>query len=181
MTTDDTSAAAPLANPFSSQDVLQILREQRWLESDPSPEQTAWCKRAAALLGSHAADHAALADLLSLVFRYDASAILATVDAHVILSRYAARDVLRRLAILLLAGGPLTPERFQEIVTDLKEKLEVRGRELFHPLRLALAGRSGEGELDRVILLLDAAAVANFTRPVKAPRARIIEFCAALD
>ena len=181
MTTDNTSAAAPLTNPFSSQDVLQILREQRWLERDPSPEQTAWCKRAAALLSSHAADDVALADLLSLVFRYDASTILATVDAHVILSRYAARDVLRRLAFLLLAGGPLSAERFQEIVTDLKEKLEVRGRELFHPLRLALAGRSGEGELDRVILLLDDAAAANFTRPVKAPRARIIEFCAALD
>jgi len=52
----------------------------------------------------------------------------------------------------------LNSERFSEIITRLKEGLDLRGRELFHPIRLALAGRAGEGELDRVILLLDEAA-----------------------
>jgi hypothetical protein len=50
---------------------------------------------------------------------------------------------------------------------------------VFQPLRLALAGRAGEGELDRVILLLDDAAGAGFA--VKTARERIIEFCSALD
>lgn len=173
------SPASP--NPFHAEDVLQILRERGWLQNDASPGQLAWSERAATLLGPQAADRAALADLLSLVFHYDAREILATVDAHVVLSRYAARDVLRELAILLLAGGSLTSERFQEVVTALKEKLEVRGRELFHPLRLALAGRCGEGELDRVILLLDDAAAADFSKLAKDARTRIVEFCAALD
>jgi hypothetical protein len=51
---------------------------------------------------------------------------------------------------------------------------------LFHPIRLALAGRAGEGELDRVILLLDEAAGA-FPLGVKTARNRILEFCASLD
>src|SRR5579885_2683599 len=166
MSPDDTaSPSSPPANPFTGCDVAEILREKGWLMPEPSPAQ----------------DRAALADLLSLVFSYDAHQILASVEAHAVLSRYAARDVLRELALLLLSGGPLTPERFQEIVTALKEKLEVRGRELFHPLRLALAGRSGEGELDRVILLLEDAQAAGFARPVKSARERIVEFCAALD
>lgn len=177
----NTSLSPPPPNPFHAEDVLQILRGRGWLRNDALPEQVAWCERAAALLGPQAADRAALADLLSLAFRYDAREILETVEAHVVLSRYAARDVLRELAILLLAGGSLTSEHFQEIVTALKEKLEVRGRELFHPLRLALAGRCGEGELDRVILLLDEGAAADFSEPVKAARTRIAEFCAALD
>jgi hypothetical protein len=59
--------------------------------------------------------------------------------------------------------------------------MELRGRELFHPIRLALAGRAGEGELDRVILLLDEAAVLSFAAPVKSARARVLEFCSALD
>jgi len=103
------------------------------------------------------------------------------VDSHVVLSRYAARDVLRQLALLLLDSAALTSERFKEIITTLKERLDLRGRELFHPLRLALAGRDGDGELDRVILLLDEAAVLSFAHPVKSARARILEFCAALD
>jgi nondiscriminating glutamyl-tRNA synthetase len=82
---------------------------------------------------------------------------------------------------LLLDGAPLTSERFKEIVTALKDGMELRGRELFHPIRLALAGRAGEGELDRVILLLDEAAALSFAVPVKSARARILEFCSVLD
>jgi hypothetical protein len=46
---------------------------------------------------------------------------------------------------------------------------------------LALAGKIGEGELDRVILLLDSAVRLDFAVPVKGTRQRILEFCAALD
>jgi nondiscriminating glutamyl-tRNA synthetase len=168
-------------NLFTAGDVAAILQVQGWLAADPSAEQLAWCERAAALLGPRAADRAALADLLALVFHYDVHEIIARVDSHVVLSRYAARDVVRQLALLLLDGAPLTSERFKEIVSALKDGLELRGRELFHPLRLALAGRSGEGELDRVILLLDEAALLPFTVAVKSARVRILEFCAALD
>jgi len=172
---------AAAVNPFSAEDVAGILRQHGWVSAEPSAEQFAWCERAASLLGPHAADRAALAGLFALVFHYDAHEIIARVDSHVVLSRYAARDVLRQLALLLLDGAPLTSERFKEIVSALKEGLDLRGRELFHPLRLALAGRSGEGELDRVILLLDDAASLPFAVPVKSARARILEFCAALD
>src|SRR6266849_5726469 len=169
------------ANPFATDDVLAILRERGWLAAEPSPEQQAWCEHAASMLGGHAADRAALADLLGLVFQYDAREIMSKVESHVVLSRYAARGVLRQVALLLLDGAALTSERFKEIVTALKEGMELRGRELFHPIRLALAGRAGEGELDRVILLLDEAAALSFAVPVKSARVRIIEFCSAVD
>jgi nondiscriminating glutamyl-tRNA synthetase len=172
-------ASAPV--PFHADDVLEILRVHGWLAGRASAEQAAWCGHAAALLGPKSADVGALQDLLSLVFHYDAREILATMDGQVVLSRYAARDVIRKLANLLLDPAPLTTLRFHEIVDVLKSGLEIRGRELFHPLRLALAGRAGEGELDRVILLLDEASAAHFPAAVKSARTRIIEFCCALD
>jgi len=178
---DHSEAPAAAANPFTSADVLAILRERGWLATEPTPGQAAWCEHAAAILGGHAADRDALAELLSLVFHYDARGIISKVDSHIVLSRYAAREVLRQLALLLLDGAPLTSERFGEIIAKLKEDKELRGRELFHPIRLALAGRAGEGELDRVILLLDEAAVLPFGVPVKSVHTRILEFCAALD
>ena len=106
---------------------------------------------------------------------------MATIEAHAVMTRYGARDVIRLLARLVLEGGPCTTERFKEIVTALKEKLDLRGREVLHPLRLALVGRAGEGQLDRVILLVDAAANAGFAANIKTVRERIIEFCSALD
>ena len=178
---EHSDAPVAAANPFTAGDVLSILRERGWLASEPSAGQHAWCERAALLLGGHAADRSGLADLIDLVFHYDAREIISRVESHVVLSRYAARGVLRQVALLLLDGAALTSDRFKEIVTALKEGVELRGRELFHPIRLALAGRAGEGELDRVILLLDVAAALSFAVPVKSARERILEFCSALD
>jgi hypothetical protein len=178
---DHSDAPIDAVNVFTSADVSAILRERGWLTGEPTPEVEAWCGHAASILGSHVADRAALDDLLGLVFHYDAREIISRVDSHVVFSRYAAREVLRHVALLLLDDAPLNSERFKEIITKLKEEMELRGRELFHPIRLALAGRAGEGELDRVILLLDEAAALPFATPVKSARARIVEFCAALD
>lgn len=174
-------AAASTAPLITGADVAEILRERGWLKDEPSAEQGLWCEHAAALLGPQAANRTALVDLLDLIFYYNAREILGKVESHVALSRYAAREVVRELAHALLEGSPLNSDRFKEIVTHLKGKLEIRGRELFHPIRLALAGRAGEGELDRVILLLDEAAVLPFAAPVKSTRERILEFCGALD
>jgi hypothetical protein len=168
-----------IVNPFVATDVAGVLRERGWGGAVLSAEQVAWCERAAFLLGSQVADRDGLADLLGLVFAYDAARAMRDVESHGVMSRYAARDVIRLLARLVLDGGACTPERFSEIVTVMKAELDIRGRELFHPLRLALTGRAGEGGLDRVILLLDAARDAGFE--VKKVRERIVEFCSVLE
>jgi hypothetical protein len=169
-----------IASPFTAADVENVLREHGWVSSSEfSAEQSAWCERAVFLLGPQATEREAFAELLRLVFEYNAARAMASVEAHVVMTRYAARDVIRVLARLVLEGGPCTVERFKEIVTALKEGLDLRGREVLHPLRLALVGRAGEGDLDRVILLVDAAVGAGFA--VKTVRQRMIEFCSALD
>jgi glutamyl/glutaminyl-tRNA synthetase len=168
-------------NPFTREDVLSILREHSWVTGDPSPEHLAFSERAVSLLGHFAIDRAGLDELLHLVFTYDATHSLETPEAHAVLTRYAARDVIRELARAVLDPAPFTSDRFKEVVAHLKEKLELRGRDLFHPIRLVLAGRAGEGELDRVILLVDEAAALPFAVPIKSIRARILEFCSVLD
>jgi hypothetical protein len=173
--------ASSVANNFTASDVAVILRERNWHTSELTAEQSAWCEHAATLLGPHSPDRATLENLLSLVFHYDAQEILSRTDSHAALSRYDARDVLRQLASLLLDPAPLTSDRFHEIIDTMKANLDIRGRELFQTVRLSLAGRPGEGDLDRVILLLDQAAAANFSTPVKSARTRVIEFCSALD
>ncbi|MBZ5702694.1 MAG: hypothetical protein LAN84_12710 [Acidobacteriia bacterium] len=183
MPPEEASAAHPgaAANPFTAEDVAGILRARGWLAGEATAGQQAWCERAAALLGGHAADRAELGELLGLVFHYDAREILSDVEAHAVLARYGARDALRELAPHLLEPQLLDSDRLKEIITAMKERLELRGRELFHPIRLALAGRAGTGVLDRVILLLDPAAGLGFAVAVKTAHERMLEFCSALD
>jgi hypothetical protein len=168
--------------------VHAILIERGWFAAAPasgpaagsSPAET-WMADAAAWLGPHAADRDALAELLALVFRYDAREIAASPDAHAVLLRDGVRDAIRVLGNEVLAGPALDSERFKEIVTAVKQRSGASGRPLFHAIRLALAGRAGEGELDRVILLLGTAAAAPGLAPVKTARERMLEFCAVLD
>jgi glutamyl/glutaminyl-tRNA synthetase len=178
----DPSAEKPReANPFTAELVRQILANRGWLPDRVSPEHQAWCERAAALLGPQVANTEELERLLELVFHYDASGILSRVDAHATLSRRSAREVIRALAHALLRKTPLDSERLKEVVGELREQLDLRSRDLFQPIRLALAGRAGEGDLDRVILLLDEGAQLPWATPVKSARRRIVEFCSALD
>ena len=181
MPLNEQTNAVVAANPFTAVDVLAILRDRAWLTADSTPEIDAWCARAAGMLGAHVADRAALEELLRLVFHCDAQEILARVEVHEVLARYAARDVLRHLALLLLDGAPLNSDRLKEVFTAIKERLKLPGREMLYPMRLALAGRPGNGSLDRVILLLDEAAGLPFAVSAKSCRARILEFCSALD
>jgi nondiscriminating glutamyl-tRNA synthetase len=169
---------------FSGDDVGEILRERGWLgaaEQEAPEKLRAWRERAALLLGRQAGSREELAALLELVFRYDVRQALASAESHAVLARAGARHVIRELGRELLAGPEVDSDRLKEIVDRVIERTGCRGRELFHPLRLVLAGRAGDGELDRVVLLLDTAARLPFAVPVKSTRERMMEFCTALD
>jgi hypothetical protein len=169
---------------ITADDVAYILRERGWMgraaEEAPAEVQQ-WIDRAATLLGPRVSGAEELGGLLELVFRYEAREILDSTDAQIVLGRAGARTVIRELGREVLAGSAVDSDRLKEIFERLKERTGYRGRELFHPLRLALAGRAGEGELDRVILLLDDAARLPFGARVKGTHERMLEFCTQLD
>lgn len=192
-TVNTSEGEAPLhaarINPFTPVDVERTLRARGWLDGHVSPAMANWLNDAATLLGPQAAERSALPseaaqaleDLLAFIFDYDAGAVLSNPETQSVMSREGTRDVIRELANRILAGGEIDSARYKEIIEGMKTALGFHGRKLFHPIRLALAGRAGEGELDRVILLLDAASHLPFAISVKGTRQRMIEFCAALD
>jgi hypothetical protein len=178
-------AAAERTCSCTPSEIEGILRERGWLGADKGPDSdaalTEWLARAAELLGTHAATRAELAGLLELLFSYDATELLRSRDSQEVLARAGARDVVRELANRVLDGGDIDSDRFKQIVNHMKLAVPYRSRAMFHPIRLALAGRAGEGELDRVILLIDSTWKLDFAVRVKSTRERMLEFCAALD
>jgi len=166
-------------------DIEQILVDCGWLHAkdarQPDARMEEWLGRAAQLLGPHASDRAGMTASLEHVFCYDAADLLRRPENQAVLERAGAREIIRELANQVLSGREIDSDRFKEIVEGLRAALPYRSRAMFHPIRLALAGRAGEGELDRVILLLDSASKLTFAAPVKNARQRMLEFCAALD
>jgi glutamyl/glutaminyl-tRNA synthetase len=178
------SGADAGAPRWCASDVEAILSERGWLSAETDRDDAPlreWLERAAALLGPHATNREELNALLEPVFRYEAAEVLRRTEGQEVLARTGAREVIRELANKVLASGEVDSDRFKEMVEAIKTAVPYRSRALFHPIRLALAGRAGEGELDRVILLLDAGAKLGFAARVKGVRERMIEFCSALD
>jgi len=185
----ETGQAARRTSPFAPEAVQAIAERRGWLESggasadqdSAAEDRQQWLAEAAQLLGVQSADEAALEALLERIFQYDARENLARAENQAVMAREGARQVLRELASLVLDSGEIGSDQYKEIVAALKERTGRRGQELFHPVRLALAGQAGEGGFDRVILLLDSAARLSWSVPVKNCRARVLEFCAAID
>ncbi|MGB6392067.1 MAG: hypothetical protein WBF14_06855, partial [Candidatus Acidiferrales bacterium] len=149
------SAAADAFAPgkFESADVEKILRRNGWLASDrqvePQGALAAWIDRAALLIGAQSESAGELEDLLRAVFEYDAVKVMQLRENQAVLMREGAREVIRELANRVLEGGDIESDRLKEIVEALKIATPYRSRELFQPIRVALAGRAGEGGLDR--------------------------------
>jgi hypothetical protein len=172
-------------NQFTFADIDSLLRESGWLKSTNAAAADSriqlWLERAAELLGPQVVDREDLKRLLSLICEYDAAKLLKDGANQSVVARTGVREVIRELARLVLDGPDIDSDRFKEIIENLKSSVPYRSRDMFQPIRLALAGCAGEGELDRVILLLDSASNLDFAIPVKGTRQRRLEFCTALD
>ena len=67
-------------------------------------------------------------------------------------------DLIRRFAAELEGKDQLTFEDYRVIVGRLKDATKRKGKQLFHPLRAALTGKSSGPELDKLIPLVETAA-----------------------
>ena len=67
--------SSSVVNPFTAADVAVVLRERGWLR-DENDLVAQWLGEAAALLGPHATDRQQLANLVALIFGYEAQTVL---------------------------------------------------------------------------------------------------------
>jgi len=52
-------------------------------------------------------------------------------------------------------AGPLTPQRFKELMNEVKAETGAKGKDLFHPVRIILTGAHSGPEFDKLIPLLE--------------------------
>jgi glutamyl-tRNA synthetase len=95
---------------------------------------------------------------LAFLFRYSVDAVLSDPTLRRELENPGARAVIRELAEALAAAPRLDRERFRAVANDLKAKTGQKGKALFHPIRIALTGRSAGPELDLAVPAIDRGA-----------------------
>jgi glutamyl/glutaminyl-tRNA synthetase len=113
-----------------------------------------------------------------LVFDYQPENYLRVPESRQTMEREGAREVMRAFGQRMLEDSWLTPERFRQILEDLKRETPWRGRSLYHPIRVMLTGLPFGPKLDDLLLLIERGAELDLPVRIKSCRERVLEFCA---
>jgi glutamyl/glutaminyl-tRNA synthetase len=129
-------------------------------------ERKAWFARLLALF-LPAVDYLAQLPVKSaFIFGIDPDAAHADPENAAILAVDSARTVLGEFATRVRAhAGHVTPELFKAWISEIKDATGVKGKELFHPIRIALTGVHSGPEFDKVIPLIEEGAAMGLAIP----------------
>ena len=111
-----------------------------------------------------------------LIFEYDQARISAADDTKQVLDDPGAREVLKSFLPKMLALGEVTYERFREVAKAVQKETGKKGKDLFHPIRVALTGAVSGPELEKLIPIFEEGAKLPLARHVKSCAERVREF-----
>jgi glutamyl-tRNA synthetase/nondiscriminating glutamyl-tRNA synthetase len=140
-----------------------------------------WFSRVTELFAPYVDRLDQLPERASPVFNYDPKAALAAPDNAEVLAWPQSNAVLDRFAVKILENesaqaGKLTPEEFNKIVSGVKTETGVKGKELFHPIRIVVMGSHSGPAFDKLIPILEEGSHLSLPKHVLSVRERVEEF-----
>jgi len=120
-----------------------------------------------------------LPERAALIFRYDPNAAVQSPENAELLEAPKSSEVLAAFAQKLQDDEPITPERFKAIMNEVKAQTGAKGKDLFHPVRIALTGSHSGPEFDKLIPILEEGAQLVLPRHVMKVRERLNAFVTA--
>jgi len=109
------------------------------------------------------------------IFRLDPALARANEENAAVLSSDSSRTVLAEMADRARAHpGPVSVADFTRWMDEVKEAVGVKGKELYHPVRIALTGTHSGPEFDKIIPLIEQGAALNLGVP--GVRDRLLQF-----
>ncbi len=155
---------------------LPILQSLGWVEKAPSVEVKVWlCQVLDAVLKNlnHLSE---LADHVGFIFNYDATRALASPENRVLIDSEASRDVVSSFRAKIQEGVELDAELFRRIIAEVREATRQKGKNLYHPLRMALTGQVSGPEMDKLIPIIEQGAKLPLPKPLNNCADRLDEF-----
>lgn len=189
----DPERIANLALPYFVADIM--LRYQKAMPAgslgakeciawNPAPDVRRWLASVTRLFVGYVDRLAELPEHAAMVFNYDVKQTLEQPKNREILVDADSDKVLAAFAEHVLGdgapqAGELTPEQFKAIMNQVKSDTGVKGKKLFHPVRVAVTGSDTGPEFDKLIPILEEGSRLNLPKHVLSVRERVAEFQAA--
>ncbi|MBV9183480.1 MAG: glutamate--tRNA ligase [Acidobacteria bacterium] len=149
-----------------------------------SPQISIWLEKVTRLLIPAVDRLDQLPEKASLIFSYDAKAALESPENLEVLGWRQTDAVLTRITVKILEDeaareNQLTAEGFKKMVNEVKAETGAKGKELFHPIRIALTGAHSGPEFDKLIPIFEEGSHLPLPRHVLSVRERIEQFSRA--
>jgi nondiscriminating glutamyl-tRNA synthetase len=141
---------------------------------------SAWADAMINLLAPYVDKFDQIPDRAGIIFRFNAAAAMAAPENAEVFSLPSAKPVMRAFAKRAVSESPLSVERFNAIMNEVKAETAVKGKELFHPVRVVLIGAHSGPAFDKLIPLIEDGSRLELPVHVKGVRERVEEFMKAI-
>ncbi len=118
---------------------------------------------------------------VALIFDFDPRKTLEEESVKEVLRAEGAREVIQALHDELVQKAGRVVENWKEIVAGVKSKSGRKGKQLFHPIRVALTGTESGPELDKLVPLIEEGNRLSLPKPIQNCQDRVSSFLAALN
>ncbi|MGC1784578.1 MAG: glutamate--tRNA ligase [Acidobacteriaceae bacterium] len=170
----DSERVAELARPY--------FVARNWLPATPVEEIALWFLQVLALFVPAVDQLDQLPEKAAFLFQFDPAGAIAHPENSGILKSETAKVVLREFAARIAAlPAPVTPESFKAVMNEVKVASGAKGKELFHPVRIALTGAHSGPEFDKVVPLMETGSRLPLSTPIASVLERTQRFAAALS
>jgi glutamyl-tRNA synthetase/nondiscriminating glutamyl-tRNA synthetase len=155
-----------------------VLQEEFLSEAEFTRNQS-WIDRVIKSVIVDRVERIFVQDVFRLVCDYDSQRILRQDETRNVADEPGAREVLKAFIPKVLEAGELTYPRFREIAKSVQKETGKKGKDLFHPIRVAVTGAVSGPELEKLIPIFEEGAKLPLARHVKSVSERLREFVAA--
>src|SRR5271165_6028263 len=147
------------------------------LPEQPDERTRAWFSKVVALLVPSVNKLDELPERARPIFHYDAEEALQSPDNAEVLAAPKTSDVLSAFAQQMQEHvSGLSAEQFKAIMNEVKATTGAKGKDLFHPIRIALTGSHSGPEFDKLIPILEQGAQLDLPKRVLNIRDRLQAF-----
>jgi nondiscriminating glutamyl-tRNA synthetase len=156
---------------------IPFLQWASLLPHEITAETRQWAERLIDLLVPYVDRLHQLPERAGIIFRFDAHAAASDPANSEILVLEKTADVLTMFLDRVTAEDYLpTPEHFQAIMNEIKAKTGVKGKELFHPVRIMLIGSHSGPDFNKLVPVIEQGSRLPLPLHVKSVRERAQEF-----
>jgi nondiscriminating glutamyl-tRNA synthetase len=151
-----------------------------WLPAqDGAPEKlSAWLETLIAVFLPSLDQLDQLPEKAEFIFRLDVAAAKANAENAAVLETEIAGKVLAAFAARVsgVEAGRVTAEQFKAWMNEIKAETGAKGKDLFHPVRIALTGAHSGPEFDKLIPVIEAGSRLELPVHVESVRERVERF-----